>query len=350
MPPLSRRRFVGLAAQAATMAALPLGCRSERKLSLYNWGDYVAPEVLREFEARTGAKVVEDSFLAEAEVVGKLRAAAPYDVAITIDYLVSSMQRERLVSELSPLPAGVEHLDPAFGPWQARPERGGGVYGIPYLWGTTGIGYDAEKVEAPHSWSALFDPAHAGRISVLDSKGDVMDQALLAAGLSINTNDKARIRGEILPMLLDQKDILRAYDGDPARALVAGETWIAQIDSGDLLRAQRSKPSLRYVIPDEGATIWTDYMVIPAHAGDRELARRFLELLLEPEIAAINANALRFGTPNRTALERGLVDDAADPQVYPPPEVRARLHASENWAGSTATLVDEVWVELRASG
>lgn len=350
MPVLSRRRFVGLAGQAVTVAALPLGCRSdERKLSLYNWGDYVAPEVLREFETRTGAKVVEDSFLAEAEVMGKLRARAPYDVAITIDYLVSSMQREQLISELSPLPAGVEHLDPAFPPWQAKAERGGGIYGIPYLWGTTGIGYDSEKVEAPRSWTALFDPTYAGRISVLDSKGDVMDQALLASGLSINTNDKDRLREEIGPMLLDQKDILRAYDGDPARALVAGETWIAQIDSGDLLRAQRSKPSLRYVIPDEGATIWTDYLVIPAHASSRELARRFLELLLEPEIAAMNANFLRFGTPSRTALERGLVDDAADPQVYPPPEVRARLHASENWAGSTAELVDELWVELRAS-
>jgi spermidine/putrescine transport system substrate-binding protein len=350
MSVLSRRRFVGLAGQAATVAALPLGCRGgERKLSLYNWGDYVAPEVLREFETRTGAKVVEDSFLAEAEVMGKLRAATPYDVAITIDYLVSSMQREQLISELSPLPAGVEHLDPAFPPWQARPDRGGGIYGIPYLWGTTGIGYDSEKVEAPRSWNALFDPTYTGRISVLDSKGDVMDQALLASGLSINTNDKARLREEIGPMLLDQKDILRAYDGDPARALVAGETWLAQIDSGDLLRAQRSKPSLRYVIPDEGATIWTDYLVIPAHASDRELARRFLELLLEPEIAAMNANFLRFGTPSRTALERGLVDDAADPQVYPPPEVRARLHASENWAGSTAELVDELWVELRAS-
>jgi len=344
---LSRRRL--LASTVAT-AVLPWACRGERRLSLYNWSDYVAPEVLQAFEARTGAKVVADSFLADAEVVAKLRAAAPYDVAIAIDYLMSSMQKEGLLAELVPRPAGVEHLDPAYPPWTAEAERGGGVYGIPYLWGTTGIGYDSEKVDAPRSWNALFDPAHAGRISVLDSKGDVMDQALLAAGLDINSNDKARLREEIGPRLREQKKLLRAYDGDPARALVAGETWIAQIDSGDLLRAQRQKPSLRYVIPDEGAAVWTDYLVIPARAGDPELARRFVELLLEPEMAAKNANFLRFGTPNRTALARGLVDDAADPHVYPPPEVRARLHTSENWAGGTATLVDELWVELRASG
>lgn len=347
---LPRRRWLGLTTAAAVAPWAGMGCRKDRRLTLYNWGDYVAPQVLQAFEARTGAKVVEDLFLAEAEVMAKLRASAPYDVAITIDYLLSTMQREGLLTKLSPLPAGVEHLDPAFAPWQAKAERGGGVFGIPYLWGTTGIGYDSEKVEAPHSWNALFDPTYAGRISVLDSKGDVMDQALLASGLSINTNDKARIEQEIGPLLLDQRDILRAYDGDPARALVAGETWIAQIDSGDLLRAQQQRPSLRYVIPKEGAAVWTDYLVIPAHASDPELGRRFIELLLEPEIAAQNANYLRFGTPNATALARGLIDDAADPQVYPPPEVRARLHASENWAGRTATLVDELWVELRAGG
>ncbi len=347
---LPRRRWLGLTTAAAIVPGWGAGCRRDRRLSFYNWGDYIAPEVLQAFEARTGVKVVEDLFLAEAEVVAKLRAATPYDVAVTIDYLLSTMQREGLLAVLSPLPAGVEHLDPATGPWQAKAERGGGVFGIPYLWGTTGIGYDADHVEAPRSWNALFDPALAGRISVLDSKGDVMDQALLAAGLDINTNDKVRLREEIGPRLREQKKILRAYDGDPARALVAGETWIAQIDSGDLLRAQRLRPSLRYVIPDEGAAVWTDYLVIPARARDPALARSFIELLLEPEIAAKNANFLRFGTPNRTALERGLIEDAADPQVYPPPEVRARLHASENWAGRTATLVDELWLELRTGG
>ena len=72
------------------------------------------------------------------------------------------------VAELDPLPAGVEHLDPQFPPWRAKPERGGGVYAIPYLWGTTGIGYDSDRVEPPRSWSALFDERYAGRISVID--------------------------------------------------------------------------------------------------------------------------------------------------------------------------------------
>lgn len=344
---VSRRRALGLLAASAT--ALATGCRNRRTVSLLTWGDYVAREVLDRFAAKHGARVVEDLFLAEAEMQAKLEAGGEYDVAATIDYLLNTLQRERLIAELDPMPAGADHLAPEFPPWRARDDRGGGVYAIPYLWGTTGIGYDSEKVDRVDSWSALFDERYAGRISVLDSKGDVMDQALLAAGMDINSTDKARLRAEIRPKLLAQKQILRAYDPDPARALVRGETWIAQIDSGDLLRAQRQKPSLRYVIPREGAARWTDYLVLPARARQVALARKLIEHFLDPEIAALNANELRFATPNATALERGLITDADDPNIYPPPEVAARLFGSENWFGNTGNLVGEIWLELRAA-
>lgn len=346
---LSRRSLL----RSTLLTPVMLGCRSGRKLAIYNWGDYLAPELIERFtvqmrEAGTPVELVQDFFLAEAELVAKLQAGAAYDIALPIDYLLSSMQRDGLLRELDPLPAGIEHLAPNMQPWSAKQERGGGVYGIPYLWGTTGIGYDSEQVDAPTSWNALFDPRYAGRISVIDSKGDVLDQALLASGLGINSTDKARIRSEVWPRLREQKLLLRAYDSNPAAALIEGHTVIAQIDSGDLFRAQKQRPSLRYVIPDEGAALWIDYLVIPASSREIELAQRFIAFLLEPEHAAINANVLRFATPNQTAIERGLIADAGDPQLYPPPEVQRRLFTSENWDGGTKELVDDIWLELRS--
>jgi spermidine/putrescine transport system substrate-binding protein len=346
---LSRRSLL----RAPVLALAPLGCARERTLSFYNWGDFLAPAVIDRFvaaqrELDQRVRVVQDFYLSEAEMDAKLRAGARYDLAVPIDYLISALQRDAVIRELDPLPAGVEHLAPEFPPWRAKPERGGGVFAIPYLWGTTGIGYDSDRVEPPRSWNALFDQRYAGRISVIDSKGDVMDQALLATGLDINSTDKPRIRAEVGPRLIAQKQLLRAYDSNPARALLSGETWIAQIDSGDLLRAQRRKPSLRYVIPDEGAALWVDYLVIPQAAAQGELARAFIEFVLDPEIAALNANELRFASPNQTARDRGLLTDAADPQLYPPADVRARLFVSENWEGKTKDLVDELWLELRA--
>jgi spermidine/putrescine transport system substrate-binding protein len=346
---LSRRALL----RSTLMTPLVLGCRSGRKLALYNWGDYLAPELIARFteqmrETGTPVELVQDFYLAEAELVAKLAAGAAYDVALPIDYLLSSMQRDGLLRQIDPLPAGIEHLAPDMQPWVAKPERGGGVYGIPYLWGTTGIGYDSDEVDAPTSWNALFDPRYAGRISVIDSKGDVLDQALLASGLDINSTEKDRIRNEVWPRLREQKQLLRAYDSNPAAALIEGRTVIAQIDSGDLFRAQKQRPSLRYVIPDEGAALWIDYLAIPAGTHEFDLAERFIAFMLEPENAAINANVLRFATPNRTALDRGLIADAGDAQLYPPADVRARLFGSENWDGGTKQLVDDIWLELRS--
>lgn len=325
----------------------PWGCRSRRRLTLYNWGDYLSPAVQERFEAEHGVTLTQDFFRAEAEMEAKLRAHAPYDLVVPIDYVLSVLQRDGLLQRLDPLPKGVEHLDPAFPPWEARAERGGGIWAIPYLWGTTGIGYDSEKVPRVESWRSLFDERYAGHITVIDSKGDVLDQALLAAGLGINSVDKERIEREVVPRLRAQKQILRAYDSDPARGLVSGEIWIAQIDSGDLVRARRKRPSLRYVIPREGAALWVDYLGIPAAAAEPELARAFIELLLDPAMAAKNADDLGFATPNATALAQGLVELADDPAIYPSAETRHTLHRSENWDGSVGEQADRIWLDLR---
>jgi len=101
------------------------------------------------------------------------------------------------------------------------------------------------------------------------------------------------------------------------------------------------------VIPEEGAAIWTDYIAIPTAAASAEIAVRFVDYLLEPEIAATNANELHFATPNHTALERGLIDAAKDQQIYPPDELKRKLQRSDNWLGGTGELVDEIWLDLR---
>lgn len=355
---LSRRNLCALLGGLPALAVgqnlgLTAGCGAPpRNLTVYNWGDYLAPEVLERFAARAGAATVtQDFYLSEAELFAKLKAGASYDLCVPIDYQLPRLQEHGFLHaiDLQKLP-GVANLDARFAPWVAPAERGGLCFAVPYLWGTTGIGYDSEKVERPPtSWKALFDLRYAGRISVIDSKGDVFDQALLAAGLDINSNDRALIQSKIYPMLKEQKQLLRAYDSNPARALVSGETWIAQIDSGDLMRAAKSKPSLRYVIPEEGAALWVDYLAIPAAATQVGLSLEFIEFLLDPEIAALNANFLHYATPNRAALERGLVTDRDDPQVYPSAELMPRLHLSEHWVGNTEDLVDKLWLELRGS-
>lgn len=331
-------------------AGLPmlLRCGASRALVVHNWGDYLAPGVIDRFAAQHGVAVAQELFLTEAELQARLQAKPGFDVCVPIDYRLARLERQGLLLalDLARLP-NVKHLSPRFSPWLARAERGGQCFAVPYLWGTTGIGYDSEKMEAPTSWKALFEVRFAGRISVMDSMGDVFDQALLAEGLDINTKGEEVLRSRVLPRLQEQRKIVRAYDSEPARALVAGDTWIAQIDSGDLLRAREDRPSLRYVIPNEGAALWVDYLAVPVGAGQVPLSHTFIDFMLDPEIAAMNANFLRFATPNQGALERGLIADRDDPQVYPPPELQDKLHVSENWLGDAEKLVEKLWLELR---
>lgn len=353
-----RRAFLQL------LSLLPVGlagCRAGEPFALYNWGDYLAPDVLAAFLEQERARgygrvhAAQDFFLSEAELVQKLRAGARHDVVLPIDYLMSRLAKEALLRplELAALP-GVAHLDPAYPPWRLpeehRARHGDGVFGIPYFWGVTGIGYDSDKVDPPPtSWRALFDPKYRGRISVMDGKGDVFDQGQLAAGLGINSTDKDAIRDVVFPTLVEQKRLLRAYDSNPERALASGETWIAQVDSGDLMRAKQQRPSLRFVVPEEGAPYWVDYLAIPSAAADPARALRFLEFMLDPEIAARNANYLHFATPNKTALDRGLIEDARDEQVYARVSEGKQLPRSVNWAGGTKQLVDELWIKLRGA-
>ncbi|HFE47005.1 MAG TPA: spermidine/putrescine ABC transporter substrate-binding protein [Nannocystis exedens] len=359
----ARRRLLhlfGLGTLAALSSGAVTGCQRGQLFAFYNWGDYLAPGLLERFaerEAKAGhaaVRPVQDYFLSELELLNKLRAGDRHDVVVPIDYLMTRMARERLLHalDLAALP-GIQHLDPAYPPWRPPAkyldEAGDQPLGIPYFWGVTGIGYDSAKVDPPTSWEALFDPRYAGRISVLDSKGDVFDQAQMAAGLGINSTDKKSIREIVYPKLVAQKKLLRAYDGNPERALAAGETYLAQIDSGDLMRAQRQRPSLRFVVPKEGAPYWVDYLAVPKAVSDLPRAHRFIEFLLDPEIAAQNANYLRFATPNRSALDRGLIADAHDPGIYPPAEREAVHPRSENWDGKTKALVEKLWIELRAN-
>ena len=348
---LSRRTICALLGALPGLTAT--GCSPPaRRLTFYNWGDYLAPEVVARFAAlKDGAEVTQDFYLSEAELFAKLKVGASYDLCVPIDYQLERLSEYKFLRalDLKRLP-GVVNLSPRFPPWRSHDDPGGAVYAIPYLWGTTGIGYDSDKITTPPtSWRALFELKYSGRISVIDSKGDVFDQALLASGMGINSTDKEALQTKIFPMLKEQKKILRAYDSNPARALVSGETWIAQIDSGDLMRARASKPSLRYVIPEEGAAYWVDYLAVPAATAQVALAHAFIEFLSDPEIAAINANFLHFATPNRVALERGLITDKDDPQVYPPEALMPKLHVSEHWFGETEHLVDKLWLELRGS-
>ncbi|WP_027877456.1 polyamine ABC transporter substrate-binding protein [Meiothermus cerbereus] len=333
----------------ALLGLLIAGCGQQKKeLRLLNWSDYMPKEVLQEFEKREGIKVVEDTYDSPEAMLSKLQAGGDteYDVLITPDYTVGSLARAGSLLELdkTKIP-NLKNLDPQFANPAFDPE---GRYSVVYQWGTTGLAYREDLVSGPvESWAVLFDPAkQVGRFLLLDEMREMIGAALKYKGASVNTTDPA-ILAEVQALLLEAKRRSQGFAGGTSirDRLIAGDIAVGPAYSGDILAAQPENPQLKYVIPAEGATLWTDNLVLLKKSPNHELAHKFINFLLEPEIAAQISNSIGYATPVAAAMDQ--VEEKDNPIIYPTPEIRARLELLAD-LGDQADLFNKVWAEVKS--
>ncbi|HKH43249.1 MAG TPA: spermidine/putrescine ABC transporter substrate-binding protein [Thermoanaerobaculia bacterium] len=330
------------------------GCGSpdapkQRQLNVYIWTNYLPQGVVADFEKRTGIAVRVDTYDSNETILAKLQSGvAEYDLVVPSDYMLKVMIPQKLLRELDRARlSGIANLDPRFLDQRFDP---GNRHSIPYLWGTTGIGYDTTKVAAPiDSWGALFDPRHAGRILMLDDVREAFGAALKLMGRSINETDPAILR-QAAERLKQQKRLVRTYNSsDFANLLAAGDVDVAQGWNGELAEAvAASNGKLAYVVPKEGGTLWIDSLAVPATAKNVDSAYAFLQYVLEPEIAARIVNGVHYAGANQAALEKVEPTIRNDPAIYPPQEVLDRCEFIED-LGETTELLDELWTEVKAN-
>lgn len=327
-------------------AASPGQAQQGQTLYYFTWSDYVDEAQLAAFQRATGATVVVDTFSSNEELLAKIQGGAGgYDVAVPSDYMASILIREGWLAELdlARVP-NVRHLEPRLDRLPFDPEH---RYAIPYLWGTVGIGYDSAIVAPPpESWEALWNPRYGGRLSMLNDQREVFGVALRALGHSLNTTDPAIIEAA-KRKLLEQKPLVKTYTSENYdNLLAAGEVVMAHGWGGAVARAMAEKPSLRYVIPEEGATIWADCLVVLKSARHPELAMRFIDYLLDTEVALRTTNRLRFASANREVRPRVEPEIRDNPAVYPPETAFDRLEWMVD-VGEAIRLYDRAWTELK---
>lgn len=319
-----------------------------RQVNVYIWTNYLPQEVVDEFQKRTGIRVNVDTYDSNEAILEKLQSGvADYDLVVPSDYMMKILIPQGLVQTLdhARLP-NLEHLDPRFLNQAYDPEN---RHSVPYLWGTTGIGYDKRKAKGPvDSWRALFDERHAGRILMLDDPREAFGAALKIMGRSLNEKDPAVLR-QAAAMLKEQKPLVRTYNSsDFANLLAAGDVDVAQGYNGEMAEAVANAPDrLAYVIPREGGTLWIDNVAIPKTARNVDAAYELLNFLMEPEMAAKIVNGVHYAGANQAALP--LIDGKirTDPAIYPPKEVLDRCELLED-LGETTQLIDELWTEIKA--
>jgi spermidine/putrescine transport system substrate-binding protein len=323
----------------------------DKELNFYNWSEYNDPDILTEFQETYGVKVTMDTYASNEDLLAKLQGGATgYDVIVPSDFMVSIMINLGL---LEPLDYSViktianidpENLKPYYDP--------DNTYSVPYMWGTSGYSYDTSVLgQDLASWKEVFEPRPEvrGKVVMLDDQREVIGAALMYLGYEINeTSDDALAKAKQL--LLTQKPYVLAYSSqNNDDLLVAGEALIAHIWTGNALMSQREKPTLRYVIPTEGCTVWQDNLCVPKTAPHKYTAMVFIDFLNRPDIAGRNANYIMYGSPNKAAREQGYIDQEVlnNPGVYPPPEVWKRLQWIKDVGEEGALKLDRLWTEIK---
>ena len=318
---------------------------------VYNWGEYLDPEVITLFEKETGINVVYEEFETNEIMYPKVQSGAiAYDVVCPSDYMIQRMIENDLLAELNfdNIPniknIGQEYFK------QSRQFDSENKYSVPYCWGTVGILYNKPMVDEPiDSWSVLWDEKYKDSILMQDSVRDAFAVALKYKGHSLNSTDLDELE-EAKELLIKQKPLVQAYVIDQVRdKMIGNEAAIGVIYSGEAIYTQLENPNLEYVIPKEGSNVWIDSWVIPKNAKHKENAEDFINFLCRPDIAKMNFDYITYSTPNTAARE--LIEDPAirnSKIAFPDASELERCETFQFLGDKNDAIYNKLWREIKS--
>ena len=323
------------------------GCDGEKKqLNVFTWSGYISDEIRTEFEKEFGVNVVIDIYGSNEDLHAKLSVGATgYDIIMPSDYMVSKMMNENLLAELNHdnIP-NFKNISPLFINKYFDPEN---RYSVPYTFGTAGIAYDSSVVSpVPDSWTVLWDEKNKNKFSMLDDPRETLGVALKILGYSLNTTDPEQLR-QSKEKLIAQKPLVKQYKSEAEELLIAGDVVMAHCWSGDAFRAAEKRPSIHYVIPKEGSSQFIDTVCIPKSAPHKDLAEKFINYLLRPEVNAKISAFTMYATCVPAAKEHLPEDLLKHKYIYPSKEVLESLEWIK-YQGKFTQQYSRAWDEIKA--
>jgi putrescine transport system substrate-binding protein len=342
----------------------PSAAAEEKIVNIYNWYDYIKPEVLQKFQAQYGVQVRYNTFDSNNTLEAKLLAGhSGYDVAFPSGAYLESMISAGVFRPLdkSRLP-NLKNMDPTIMQRLAAHDPGN-AHAVVYAWGITGIAYDDAKVharlpQAPvDSWSLLFDPKVAARladcgIGLYEAPNIIVPSVLAWLGEPPNSEDAGKLERAQNALLAVRPYIRKVSSGSLVDDLATGELCVIIASNGDAMQAQErtriagNGEQVRYSIPREGAVMWFDVAAVLADAPHPGNAHRFIDFLMDPAIAAENSNAIHF--PNGNAASQPLTDpELTNTAIFPKQELASRLIPERAKSEEYVRLRTRMWTRFR---
>jgi spermidine/putrescine transport system substrate-binding protein len=294
------------------------GAPKPSSIRLLNWGRYLSAETLTGFEAETGIRVDETTINANEEFIRRVTVGERYDVIIPEDWAAEALINAGLLQplDLELLPNWEHVTQPYFRCPPYDPGTGGTKYTATFCFGTEGFAVRLDRIAMPRlTWQMLYDPRYKGQIAMLDGSREVLGPALFLLASDPNTTDQALLDAATA-MAVAQKPLVTRYDTQGAAQSILDGTAIVECWDGDVgMAITQGAPGIRYVLPTEGYRVWADAPCIPANAEHPAAAHRFLDYLLEPRVAARNADHTGYQpvVPAADPLVRSLVQRSMRP-------------------------------------
>jgi putrescine transport system substrate-binding protein len=359
-----------IGALAALLALEGCGQRSaapaseEQVVNVYNWFDYIKPEVLHQFETRTGLKVHYDVFDSNNTLEAKLLAGhSGYDVVFPSAAYLGSMVPAGVFRALDKSQlSNLVNMDPQITRRLAALDPGN-AHAVVYTWGITGLAYDEAKVKSrlgqlpAQSWSIVFDPKIASRladcgIGLYEAPNIIFPSTLAWLGEPPNSEDPRALQRAESALLAVRHYIRKIGSGSLVDDLASGELCVIIASNGDAMQAQErvriasSGRQVHYVIPQEGAVMWFDVAAIPADARHPGNAHRFINFLMEGAVAADNSNAIHF--PNANSAAQPMVEaQLTNAAIFPAGELAGRLIPEQMKSEQYTRLRTRAWTRFK---
>jgi spermidine/putrescine transport system substrate-binding protein len=358
----SRRRFLQTAVAGASGFALsgcgwtlakvqtaPVAQQVSDELHIYTWSNYIDQELVNAFKAKTGIKVIFDIFDSNETMLATIQAGKGgiYSVIYPSDYKVSQMIQLGLLSQLDHSRLeGIANLLPRF---QRSVHDPGNRYSVPVSWGTTGLVYNGEKLsDPPTDWSYLWQNKDklTRRLTLMDDVREVMGATLRSLGFSYNSSNANELK-QAYERLQDLKPAIATFTTDAWRdQIIAGDLLISMCYSADAVSVMNQNKKLKYAIPKSGTSIWSDTMVIPNAAPNRDAAYEWLNFMLQPEVAAKVTERLFFATPNAAAFQKLPESLRSNVSLFPPELQISKSESIAPLGKATLELYDQYWTKL----
>lgn len=316
------------------------------EIHLFMWADYIKPELIYRFERENNCRVVIDTYDSNEAMYAKLKLGVTgYDLIFPSSYIFSIMLAQGMLEpfDLHEIPNS-SFIDPIY---LSKLKKGTINHGIPYMVSFTGIGYRQDKLQnLDPSWRVFGERSLKGRMTMLNDMRETLGAALLYLGYSINTQNGTEIEKAADQLIVWKQNLAKFENEQYKNGIATAEFLVVQGYNGDISQVAEENPNVAFGYPKEGTAFSLDLVAVPRNAPNKKLAEKFINFLLEPEVAAENIQFTKFLSPNVKAYE--LLDELKDnPALFPPKEVLEKAEILDQ-VDDAINLYIRAWDRVKA--